>query len=89
MNADIVTDPEDLHHYAIPSPTDPGRWLVVVRWPWLDRWTPVLDCPSEAVARREAEARNPIRMPPPLKLRGRRTGLPALHDIHPSPATVQ
>lgn len=45
-----------LHHYVIPRA---GRWLVVYRLPGIDGWEqPVSDCPSQAVADREAERLN-------------------------------
>lgn len=45
-----------LHHYVIPRA---GRWLVVYRLPGIDGWEqPVSDCPSQAVAEREAERLN-------------------------------
>ena len=45
-----------LHHYVIPSG---GRWLVVYRLPGIDAWEqPVIDCPTLAVAQREADRLN-------------------------------
>lgn len=59
-----------LWHYAVPSRTHPGRWLVVHRVPGTDWWTSIIDCPTEAAALAEAERRNPIVVPPPrLSLR--------------------
>ena len=44
-----------LWHYAIPKD---GRWLVCYRLPGDERWTPVMDCPTESAARAECDRLN-------------------------------
>jgi hypothetical protein len=66
-------------HYAIP--TADGRWAVAYSVPGSDRWTPVLDCPTEQAARAEADRLNGgLQAPVARQL---------VCDWHQQPETVQ